>query len=89
MARSFIDEMKHLVEHPLEWPRRGAVVICVDRFNELLQAFPAPPAEQRVDAIFGLDVRVDESVPPDEIRLMSRLRDGDRYVTQIETRKVN
>ncbi len=45
MARSFIDEMKHLVEHPLEWPRRGAVVICVDRFNELLQAFPAPPAD--------------------------------------------
>jgi hypothetical protein len=78
--RSFLDEIKHIVEHPLEWPRHhGWLDLNGERYAEVKKDFcPAAPTRTQLPfpvKPWGVDIHVNESVPPNEIWFVSIVRD--------------
>ena len=76
MSRSFLDQIKYIVENPSEWPTgRGSLNVCASRFNEVKDNFPPPPEPAHYPSFMGVEICVDESVPENEIRFVSIVRD--------------
>ena len=81
MSRSFLDQIKYIVETPSEWPRNhGHLAVCGPRYEEVKKDFHAVPRDVQTkrDLLWptsmGVNICVDESVPPNEIRFVSYTR---------------
>ena len=80
MDRNFIDQLKFIYDH-LPWP--SFLAVSKSRFKEAARELP-PPSGSFPNPLFGLDIVVDESVPENEIRFVSRkLVDGE-YVGVVD-----
>lgn len=80
--RSFIDELKFIYDTP-PWPNH--LRVCQSRYDEAKAVLPGPhavpnpfPSLYLGIPPFGLNICVDDTVPPNEIRFVNWKRvDGD------------
>ena len=82
---SFIDQIKYIVDNPREWPKNhGSLAVNGGRYEEIKNSFC--PSVMPSFPFMGCNIHVDDTVPPNEIRFVSWVRDPatNEYVPRVD-----